>query len=79
VVGGAEDCNHSDHVTHDCKEINGKKTPCDNVSVGASGIQTCKDELVEQKDVCVQTNCENETMSKYIISSGCTKVNCTGS
>lgn len=76
VVGGA-DCNHSDIVTHDCVEINGRPTPCVNVSIGAAVIQTCLDELTTSATVCTQNNCQNATKDKENKPlSGCTKKNC---
>src|SRR5262245_54910424 len=76
VVGGTV-CNHSDYVTYDCEEINGRSTSCLNAHVGADTVQTCKDILVESHSVCTENNCKNVTKDQYVISS-CTEDGCSG-
>jgi len=75
VVGGVN-CNHSDYVTFDCVEINGRTVACRNVQVGAEDVQSCLDILVESQTICTQNNCENVTKDKRL-PDDCTKVNCT--
>lgn len=77
VVGGA-DCNHSDHVEFDCVEINGRTEDCNNPMVGADTVQQCKDEIVESRVVCTETNCQNETKLRFHPVNGtvCTRQGC---
>jgi hypothetical protein len=77
VVGGV-DCNHSDYVTHDCKETSDAPLgyKCDNEYVGASTVQACKDELVKKdQTVCTDNNCTNVTKDLHQ-NNQCTKVGC---
>jgi len=75
VVGGT-DCNHSDSISFDCEEINGRTNPCTNAPIGAPNVQSCKDILVESKVICTQNNCRNVTRDRKNGLAACTKVGC---